>query len=336
MRRILIDSRIEKIALEYSLNLFKTRNKGFSMPIDNLKDLENMFLSEKDNMCDDWRDYAEYVQNIIDHYSNLLVLPPSKFESYKVSYFNMLSNTQLVSTHWRQNSRTPFFEEIVKRMRYDAVRDQEYVKYYNKLAIKTCVYCNAQYAVSVNTSSSVSKCYFELDHFKPKSKYPFLCTSFFNLQPCCGNCNRIKLNQNAEFSLYTESSSDIDPFHFRLTDSSVVKYMISQDAKYLETRLCSNNTSLLDNHTSIFHTNELYANFNDIVEEIIWKSKTRDDVYISQLIQEFCQLFPYKKADIIRFLYGTYSKESEVHLRPLTKLKQDICKQLNVFVPEKE
>lgn len=34
--------------------------------------------------------------------------------------------------------------------------------------------------------------YYDLDHGKPKAKYPYLCTSFFNLQPACPSCNRKK------------------------------------------------------------------------------------------------------------------------------------------------
>lgn len=57
-----------------------------------------------------------------------------------------------------------------------------------KLGIKACVYCNASYTVATDDDRAT----FQIDHSYPKSKYPFLCTSFFNLQPSCMHCNQIK------------------------------------------------------------------------------------------------------------------------------------------------
>jgi 5-methylcytosine-specific restriction endonuclease McrA len=77
-------------------------------------------------------------------------------------------------------------------MRYDAARF-EYYPFALEMDIKSCVYCNAHLAATTKNNNGTYKGTYELDHFYPKSKYPYLCTSFFNLQPCCAHCNESKL-----------------------------------------------------------------------------------------------------------------------------------------------
>lgn len=69
------------------------------------------------------------------------------------------------------------YKEIVEAMRYDYVQKSVYPKIINQLGIKTCVYCNAQYAFSYDNGKDSFQNY-EIDHWMPKSKYPYLCTSF--------------------------------------------------------------------------------------------------------------------------------------------------------------
>ncbi len=54
--------------------------------------------------------------------------------------------------------------------------------------IKYCPYCNADtvYAFEKGNKTKVASA---LDHFYPKSKYPFLALSLYNLVPVCSRCN---------------------------------------------------------------------------------------------------------------------------------------------------
>ena len=59
---------------------------------------------------------------------------------------------------------------------------------YLSQAIKYCPYCNADtvYAFEKGNKTKVASA---LDHFYPKSKYPFLALSLYNLVPVCSRCN---------------------------------------------------------------------------------------------------------------------------------------------------
>lgn len=64
-----------------------------------------------------------------------------------------------------------------------------------QLGARVCVYCNRNYTVTlqINKSGIVRP---QLDHFYPKSIYPYLSVSLYNLIPACPTCNaNLKLDQ---------------------------------------------------------------------------------------------------------------------------------------------
>ena len=90
MRKILITDEIRRLAKEYADNLFTKRNSQFIMPEDGLRIFANeLRLHGKDN-------YATYVDAIIDHYYEILIIEPNRFDYYKNVYFNTLRDEDLL------------------------------------------------------------------------------------------------------------------------------------------------------------------------------------------------------------------------------------------------
>ena len=63
----------------------------------------------------------------------------------------------------------------------------------------------------------------------------------------------------------------------------------------------------------------------------MWKSK----IYNASMIQSlrdsrFSALIP-KQTELERFILGTFDSPEDVHKRPLTKLVQDVAKQLGII-----
>lgn len=326
MKRILITNGIQLMAEQYRDGLFKNESSRFVKPKDKLKELRSKIYSDKANIPL-WREYTAYINAIIERFDSILILHPKKFENYKKDHFSMLDDKQLKEKIFRNNNT--FYDLVVKAMRYKEVRETEIVKYIEKLGIKTCVYCNAQYANTIHYLSQLKASY-EIDHYKPKSKYPFLCISFFNMQPSCASCNRWKSDDESSFNLYTDDYKNLNPFLFSLKESSIIKYMLVQSSDVLNIMIGSQEPGLVFNHNKRFHVDALYQSFKDEAEELLWKYKTRNDTYINQLIDSFQKKFPYKRDEIKRFLYGFYSHEKDIHKRPLTKMKQDVAKQLKL------
>lgn len=335
MRRIYIDEAVKEVAQYYKDHLFeKHTRRDFVKPKDGLKAFAEEIKAGRAN-CVLWSHYANYAEKLCEHFDEVVMLKPKEFDIWYHRYFDRLDKLMLTDRKWRnKRGDLSFSEHVVKIMRYKTVREEDMIPCVKKLGIKTCVYCNAQYTNTVEVEDDGTvKGRYELDHFWPKDEYPFLCISFYNLQPCCGSCNKWKSDDKSNFNLYTEDYQELEPFRFELTPASIVKYMLRQDAEVLDVKLRSTEAGLRDNHLELFHTEDLYKTYNDELEELVWKYKSFNSAFYEQLIPRFVKLFPSHatRNDIIRFLYGFYAKAKDVHKRPLTKVKQDVAKQLGMI-----
>lgn len=324
MIRIYITKDIIEMSRNYSKSLFYNRISSFVKPIKNLANLEKDLRSNGHN------NYADYIKQIKRKYLILNCLEPDLFKTVHAKYFNNLTESDLKNKIVCNGKNQEFYKHVVDAMRYDAVRENEFLPYVKKLKLKTCVYCNMQFAITTTNSKGNLSGKYELDHFLPKSKYPFLCTSFFNLQPCCSNCNKSKNDNDALFSLYTKDWRELSPFEFNISRASIVKYMLSQNYEDLEIVFDSKDTLLKKDHEDKFHISELYSMQRDVAEEIIWKAKIYNDSYKQNLLESFSKLFS-NSTDFNRLLLGNYDQIHHCHKRPLAKLMQDIAKQLKLI-----
>ncbi len=335
MRRILISSNIVQLAEDYNNNLFKKRNANFNKPINsdgisgNLIDLEDFLRVDCVLPL-----YADYVQTIIDNYSEIITLQPNDFQNYNDDNFNLtpenLATTVTPPPGNTRFERKQLYDLILDGMRYDAVRDKEYLSYVKKIGIKSCIYCNAQFSITTEATNGSLSGKYELDHFYPKSKYPFLSTSFFNLVLCCSHCNKSKSDRTALFNLYVNDYNLIEPFSFSLDKRSMLRYLLTQNEAELVIIFNSIDLNLKENHEDLFHISELYNQHKDIVEEIIWKSRIYNKSYKDSLSDSFTKLFP-NTSNFNRFILGNYDNPKEIHKRPMAKLAQDIGRQVGVI-----
>lgn len=97
-------------------------------------------------------------------------------------------------------------------------------KYLKQLGQYVCPYCNANYIhtiqAQVKLKSAGSRAMADLDHFIPKSLYPFFAISIYNLVPSCVYCNqRFKRNYEADFrTFFSPFEKEIEnSFQFKFT-----------------------------------------------------------------------------------------------------------------------
>lgn len=223
-----------------------------------------------------------------------------------------------------KKSRKEFYKHIVDAMRYDRVQSHIMPKYVEEIGIRACVYCNTQYAVSTDTIKGRRYSHYELDHFKPKSQYPFLCVSFFNLQPSCANCNKHKSAEGALFGLYTEDPNGLDAFEFSLDPKSVIDYENNFKAEDLEILIDARDKMLLSNHEDRFYISRLYTRFKKEAAEILWLKRAYNPAFMSQVADGFSSVFPKHAPDVDTLYWGHDMQPEDVHKRPLNKLAQDL------------
>lgn len=339
MRRILIDSKVKDIAFRFSNELFvKNHDRTFVHPLKRLRALHYWLSNQTDANA-----YAIYVWNIILHYHELLRLEPQDFFVYYITYFGDVEQSDMNHTfrirpysEAEKRDREVLlpegarqFNELVQwAMRYKDLRSNDYIRYFKELNIHSCVYCNAQYAIVLedveedNQKKSIAR--FQLDHFWPESLYPFLCTTFFNLQPSCANCNLHKSNKEGKFNLYTHKVEDVNPFWFELGDVACVDGLTGYQLQNMHIRLCSKNAILLKNHQERFLIDKIYEHHKREAQETVIRLASNDYFYRKQLGNSLSALFPDGVESPERFYWGHEMDEDRVHERPLNKLVQDI------------
>ena len=325
-----------------------------------LKDKQEKFKSVHHKGSEYLR-VSEYVEKIVEKYDNLNNMLPSKFDEC-ISNINSALKDVAVDDIWVKfkgnKDKRPLYEVIVDVMGYNKVRARLMPNYVKKLEIRSCVYCNAQYAMTTLIEDVHEKIktgkrgrpkeariiplmggYYELDHNKPKSKYPFLCTNFYNLQPCCGSCNKRKSAQDLPFSFYYEDGDPHPtPLHFALSPQDVIDFHTKGKCKGIKAFLCDEDKpgqpvvtkkdgTLAERFNYIFGIDKIYAEHEDEIEELLWRNK----IYTKGIVDATSKQFEMLKIDgfdFDRYILGTYAKKDEVLKRPLTAMKQDIWEQL--------
>lgn len=374
MRRIKITEERKALAQEYASelekeNLFKKGEspKARLLALSNnlkkastsIKILKSKGSKKKDGVYtyyngNKYTVLSDYVRAIYDHYDGLNSLLPSEYDD-KISQHveRILARNKIsgIKVKLPKKSYVPFYELIVEAMRYDKVQKDLMPKYIKRLGIKTCVYCNAQFATTSLiqeikndkkgkfTVKTVDIACYELDHNMPKSIYPYLCTNFFNLQPSCSSCNRRKNNRELDFSLYYENGDiGVRPVHFILNPADVIKFRITNNGKNIKPFLCNegtdippvvaDNTSIVGKLNQMLGIQGIYDEHEDIVEEILWKHKIYSKGFISA-IQKQIKSLGITGFDMKRFILGGYyGKEDDFLKQPLSIMKNDLWEQL--------
>ncbi len=214
---------------------------------------------------------------------------------------------------------------IFNNNKYDAYTFVEY------LNLKTCPYCNRNYISilqKVEGDNTTKKRRPELDHFYPKSLYPFLAINFYNLIPSCSTCNRLKSNDDA-LSLLNPYSTKVRSIKFTYWLNNMKFYYVKsldditfESEKSIEIEI----ENLPSANNNVFQMERLYQDHTDIVIELILKYTHYPESYVKELAD-----FGYTKEEVYRFVFSNYLNESNLSKKPLSRLTRDIADELTLL-----
>lgn len=368
MRRVKITPQIEAWAQDYADEMEGkvaiTGIKSDATPLIKLQELENLLRDSKTEIlvqfgkrrfhhykADTQPQYADYVKLIQTVYTGLNNKKPSEYRALKNQFNKLVPDTEIVKVRVKAKRKTTSFaDRVVEAMRYDAVQSKVFGKYIRLLGFRSCVYCNAQFATTATVSKVVKEkgvfkrirkvpgTYYELDHNLPKSVYPFLCTNFYNLQPCCGSCNRRKNSNPLDFSVYYEDGdgSDPRPLHFALLPTDVIEFRTNNKCDNIGAHLCNagnnlpptdKNSTLAKQFENLLGVQGVYDEYKDLVEELLWRHKIYSQGYVNALSAQMKRL-GVSSFDFKQYILGTYTDENDAFKRPFTIMLQDLWEQL--------
>lgn len=205
------------------------------------------------------------------------------------------------------------------------------------LDLTVCPYCNRNFIKTIQVrQNAAGKDIFvkgQLDHFYPRSLYPYLAICKHNLVPSCASCNGASGKHDDD----TRTKGVVNPF--LLADSNGLKFKMTITGKGVaDLNTCAQTISIdvdctanpaLANNEDIFHLKKLYTTHTDYAAEVYYKSILRTPHSYKQYIGKkmIAHGMKYSDADFERLLLGTYTREEDYHKRPLSKFCADIARQ---------
>lgn len=198
--------------------------------------------------------------------------------------------------------------------------------------VNACTYCNRQYTFTIEEYSSGNKIEHiarpELDHWFCKQLFPLMSLSFYNLIPCCHICNS-SVKGNSFFTL----STHVHPY---LQQKSNPKIHFQQKLTSTGWSVVINRAkgSREDNTVKDFKLEEIYKYHGPLeVKDLIEFNRSFSPGYLKRLYENVLKDAYGKKsqADVYRMLFGTEPNPNDFGVRPLSKLKYDILKNLKVI-----
>lgn len=200
--------------------------------------------------------------------------------------------------------------------------------------INTCPYCNRQYITSYYDQQMKTTA--DLDHFYPKSKYPYLALSLYNFVPSCQICNsRFKGDKNSIESphLYPYEQEFGEDAKFKIKSNNI-DYLISK-SKVQDFKIVIDNKAKSDKikksieqSIETFHLESVYDTHKSYVVELIKKLLFYNEAIQREYSDNFSKIFT-SEEEIRNLIFGEYIFNGDFSKRPLSKLTKDILDDLN-------
>jgi len=276
-----------------------------------ISNINRTLLSEESRRCLDYLS-KEIIEKLLRADSTELKAYISYFTEY---YPSSIENESELNRVLREEIFEKEYNNWGGRKKYGAYT------FVQTLDLKTCPYCNRNYTFVVNDENG--KLRPEIDHFYPKSIYPFLAMSFYNLIPSCPICNHTKSNRVKE---HLENPYDIEEGSYKFTyRPNNIEFSVVEKEKYnfnsFEIEVRGNQSNI-----ELFKLEELYKQHKDIVLELLIKKAYYPQSYIEELSS-----FGFSQDEIYRYLFSNYNQDDDFHKRPLSKLVRDISEELGLL-----
>lgn len=223
--------------------------------------------------------------------------------------------------------------------KYDSFRRMKASEIVEALGIKTCPYCNKNFIDIYINKSGQKKLNGDMDHYLPKSKYPYLSICLYNLIPVCKSCNQEKGKNPSEklhFHPYGDSGNFGYSFKTIFDEENIdLNYIYGLSNNFKIELDCTGN-EYMENSKEIFHLEDKYKNSKEQAKSIIRSAYIYNSRYIRDMLKDYfinsndesCVKLGCEE-EIAKLIFD-YEEEESIN-RPLGKLKYDLLKEFGVI-----
>ena len=205
-------------------------------------------------------------------------------------HFNKLTGGKANRLHYNDGDEIDDFNaimnEIFVKRSFEDDKAGIYAKRLDKddfvknLQIRICPYCGRAYIYRVVKKGekgdvSVKP---QLDHFLPKSNYPFLAMNFFNLIPCCTQCNLApcKVDNDPLDDKRQQVTYLMHPYGFDETKVRFIYKMKAPDTykpESFDVLVCYQSKDHKTGYNGFFALDKLYAGHTVEVCNMFWRRR---------------------------------------------------------------
>lgn len=214
-----------------------------------------------------------------------------------------------------------FVDYKFKKNDYSLLRDEKWREirwnpyiWVQMLGIRVCPYCNRSYITTLITNEHKTRA--DIDHFLPKSEYPFFSMSLYNWVPSCRICNSsLKNIKSFDFGdpiPYDTSYDECFYFEYHKSDFKE-KYPIEICVKVRDNKI--------DKILKTFAIKDIYQNHTDVAWSLCRKKLAYSDSFLKSLRKMEYDL---NFGECI----GYPEQQSQIDDDVLGKLKRDIAIQV--------
>jgi hypothetical protein len=243
-----------------------------------------------------------------------------KLNWYKILVGNITEIRQIISSNKSLLFEREHYKYIFENLYKNELSGKDELKkqFFNLFEdLNVCPYCNRNFVNPIYKENSVGADNKnqspDIEHFFPKSIYPFLSLSISNLLPSCTFCNKIKSDVDTYkhncLSPYEVKNSDFKfDFSLELNQVKKVKLISKIDCK----------------NSEILHLESLYNEvhrkyINDIFDDILKYPRTYKD--------SLKKKFKLNESDY-KELFRNYHDEKDFNKQPLSKMTKDLYNQI--------
>lgn len=193
------------------------------------------------------------------------------------------------------------------------------------LITPVCPYCDKAFL------DVTKKFYGELDHYLDKSTYSYYALNIYNFVPVCAICNKKKSKKKLEHFHPVDETLD-SVFQFCLSDSDRVIALSNYQVLNvkIKQRFQVGKSDALKELNETFALDDRYENMTAVVDYLAQLKR----IYTQDWLKELQSMYglTLTQTELRQLLLGQFNfRQPSVRLQPLTKLIDDLVRDLDVF-----
>ena len=231
---------------------------------------------------------------------------------------------------------TPILKSIFDYSEFTKKSVTKYCAYTltENLNIRTCLYCNRQYTLTViNKMDQITRP--EFDHFFDQDTYPLLALSIYNLIPSCHICNST-LKHTKPFNLkeyiHPYVNKDIvNQYRYTYLPHDVTS--ILGGSSRLEVKIVSEgqpDSEKIIKTKDVFKLEEIYNGHTEELTDLFDIRYKLSERYLEELMKTYKHL-GINREEVYKLAFGVHYNEDDFVRRSFSKIKKDILKELGII-----